>query len=187
MTTATKAEALAGTQSALAQMTADIMGAKSKQAARLTPLAAEVATAAAPLGGKHDTMLPYDDGQFVRQALVIARKEIAFVLRGIDTLCELYGVLPDEESTVDPAARKKMLEQAADERAAAAKANGNGFAADFAAKKAAAQAATFAPTVDDKSPAVDHWVCPEHHIGVEKVSPKGRHYHACTVCVAFEK
>ena len=58
------------------------------------------------------------------------------------------------------------------------------FPAEFAAKSAAAQAATFTNT-DAKAEGL--WLCPTHGSGVERTSRSGRKFRVCEKCDQFER
>lgn len=178
------------TKSVLDQMTAGIMSRKATAAARLTPVAGEVAvTHALPR-----TSAPFPNDQpaeVVSDTIIVLERQIAHLQEVVAAL-RLLANQP-AETPVDLDAQRRDRERAADERINHLTAVANGqaqavddaeqeaaqqFVASFAAKSAAAQAATFKPV---------GWVCPEHRVAEVKTSRKGREYRACPQCTEFER
>jgi hypothetical protein len=193
MTTAAKE----GRTSVLASLTAEVMGEKTKAAkATLTPVAGE---STFPL---ERALIPNDTGTFMsneglhdhaKNLRKFASEAIA-IADGLDAILQESS---SDEKVVDLDAARKAKEAEGDAKAEAAKApkpvepepenNGDGdpetsgFAADFAAKQAAAQAATFS------APTGKGWHCPVHNKpGVPKVSGKGRDFIGCPDCNQFQ-
>lgn len=179
-----------GRTSILSSLTAEVMGEKTKAAkATLTPVAGE---STFPL---EKALIPNDTGTFMsNEGLHTHAKNLrAFAAEAI-TIADGLDAILNEPSTeeaktpakVDPRfagsdpvetpaviieATKADIEDATDDDEPA------DFGAAFAAKQAAAQAATF------KAPG---WVCLVHHKpGIEKKSAKGRDFIGCPDCNQF--
>lgn len=180
--------------SVLASLTAEVMATKTKASgARLTPVEGE--KGALPL---EMAKLPNDVGVFMsNEALHDHAKQLRkFAGDAIAIADGLDGLLSESSETkakADPNAERKAKEAEGDAKAleratlsqtappeeaqtAPPETSPEAFAAEFAAKAAAAQAATF----------TTKWRCPTHaKPGVPKVSAKGRDFIGCPDCTQF--
>lgn len=190
-----------GRTSVLAALTAEVMAEKKGEARKLTPVAGEKGHL--PL---ETAELPHDTGTFMSNEILFAHaKELRqFAADAIVIADGLDGLLNEsskpDAGIVDLDVARKAKEAEGDAKAKARTVTlvvGTGveaqsdplevsqtapFAADFAAKAAAAQAATFTP----KTGWV--WVCPDHDVpGIDKVSGKGREFIGCPDCNQFKR
>lgn len=183
-----------GRTSVLATLTAEVMQDKKDAARKLTPVAGE---AGAPV-------IPNDTGIFMSNEALHThaqqlRKFAADAIAISDGLDELVNEPSETPVVVDLDAARKAKEaegdarakaredeaEAADEQAVEAEEKTD-FAADFAAKAAAAQASVFKP----EAAAPGEWVCPVHGGPVtDRVSGKGRPYIGChdLTCTQFKR
>lgn len=182
-----------GRTSVLASLTAEVMGEKTKAAAKtLTPVAGE---STFPL---ERALIPNDTGVFMSNEALHdhaknLRKFASDAIAIADGLDQLLVEPSVDEKVVDLDAARKSKEAEGDAKAELLKqmkaapievveaiaAEADKFAADYAAKQAAAQAATFS--------AKGGWHCPVHNKpGVPKVSGKGRDFIGCPDCNQFQ-
>ncbi len=154
--------------SILATLTAEVMAEKKGEARKLTPLAGDT--------------LPNDTGMFMSNEVLHARSkqlrefaaEAIAIADGLDAMIGpgTIGEFVKADDPVDLDAARKEKEAAADSK----------FAADFAAKQEAAQAAVYTPD------APEGWTCPTHNKATEKTSPKtGKTYIGCPDCNLFKR
>jgi hypothetical protein len=161
-------------------MAAGIMSAKQARATTLTPVGPE-APLETVLPRRVAASFPNDHPvEVVQQAAAEIRREVAYMLQALDAIESHLGppkaVPVPTQQAFDQVQRQ--VEQAADAK----------FAADMAAKAAAAQAQVFTKDDEPTAPKTS-WQCPTHGRKFLKVetSRKGRIYGLCTECREFEK
>jgi len=170
--------------SVLAKLTASVMEEKRAAKRALTPVAGEVVTPEpppqAPLDGTIPGVpFPYDHGDLIGKALADARRDIEFVLKGIESLETYFGKWQDiATGDTTSADIVKEKEREADARIKAQELAD--FNADFEAKQKAAQEAVFGEDEPE-------WVCPDHGKSVTKTSSKGREFLGCPECNKFQR
>src|ERR1035437_4272615 len=171
--------------SVLDDLAGGIMATKQAKATGLTPVGVESAPIKPSLMGRTGLNFPFDEGDLMAQSVVNglkylaqAQHELEFVREGLTKLAALYGLnadAPEEPITMKPRTTDRTDRPVIGGTgtdpdkftAALTKISGSEFAADYAAKSAAAQAATFR---DEESPEeylkpkahVDQWHCTEH-------------------------
>ena len=155
---------MSDTQSVLDTMTAGIIGRKAERAATLTPVGMERAV---PHAAEQGITLEQAERllQDLDDANRAGRRAYENLIRTGQRFVAILSGKPDT---------------ALDEAAVV-----GDFPAEFAAKAAAAQAATFG----DAPPLDEGWSCSVHDQASlkELTSRKGRKYRACTLCEEFEK
>ena len=154
---------MSDTQSVLDTMTAGIIGRKAERAATLTPVGMERAV---PHAAEQGITLEQAERllQDLDDANRAGRRAYENLIRTGQRFVAILSGKPD--TMLDEA---KVVD----------------FPAEFAAKSAAAQAATFS----DASPPDTGWQCPTH--GYENLviltSRRGRRYQSCKSCEEFER
>jgi hypothetical protein len=168
--------------SVLDQMTRDIKTRKDEKAAQLTPVGMEVPIPDVPGG----TFLAAEAVADIERDL---REQAAVLIAVADGLAKYKPGYLRTEDAAPPVPKALERFEGKDPETAA-------FDADFAAKAAAAQAATFVgtesldsdgqETFDDPA---DDWVCPTHGTRALKqlTSSEGRTYMSCRKCEEYQK
>jgi len=160
------------TQSVMDSFVASIMGHKAEAAAGLTPVPGERPLERTP------AEFPWDGAREQLLASVrIIRNELGYMSDGLAKIEAALEAEPPKASALHEDIKQREAEADARHVArTAAVEEAPDFATRFAAQTAAAQAATFG------------WACPTHGAKaiLDKVSPKGRKFRACTLCREFE-
>lgn len=184
------------TANVLEAMVAEVSTTKPQRGTRLTPVGAEKLIASIPVVEalpRTPQSFPNDQPQEVVEGVVAElQRQIGHLQEVVAALLSLTGrdpllttPPPDPKAAEAVADAAHLARVAAGKEPAVDKVEAD-FATEFAAKQAAAQAATF-----KAAPAVaDGWVCPEHGGFVDTTSPRGREFRRCDqhpACKQFEK
>jgi hypothetical protein len=157
-----------------------------EMAGSVTQRKADAKTVLTPTRGEKQG-LPEVDAVFLTNEAVMdvsrdLRRQAQLLIDVADGLDKITGT-PEPTDTRAQAHNERVVQERAADKAHAIREEAK-FAAAFAAKAEAAQAATFGD-----APVPAGWVCPEHgdKALVTKTSRKGRSYLSCTKCPQFER
>ena len=204
-------DAVQATQSVLDRMVAEVLARKaapkglspvgSERAGTLAVSDGTTAIPARPLAGPLPADFPFDFPlQEIALTIVEVRRQLAHLETGLAAIEAAVGV-----TAITPPVTKEQGKLAATATSEAA--SQAAFEADLAAKTERAKAEAFPPAeteiVEPETTVVEKvketstppvvavapptWTCPIHHKAKAHVSPRGRHYLACTVCDSFQR
>lgn len=201
------------TQNVLDMMTAGVMGRKASASATLTPVGSERVAAPAqpptPAAAVTGREFPFDNMREVAEGVVRnIRRELAFLEEGLRSIEREYGLAEggpakwsspqqqrddarrEAERKADQLHAEHVAKGGAQKAAAVKAVSGDQdetFAAAFARKQAAAQAAVFSsPDAPTATAPAAGWRCPVHGKSISRTSPRGRVFLACPKCAEFE-